>query len=72
MNSRLFESFEGSGLGVRQSRFDTAFGKSPASAASLNQQEFDATVAGPVAHSGHLFAAMPFTRLQWPQQSGYA
>ncbi len=57
MNSRLFESFEGGGLGVRQPRFRAAFGEGPspgAVAAGPHQQELDIPPAHPVANRGDL------------------
>jgi hypothetical protein len=70
VNSRLLESFEGSGLGVRQSRFDATFGEGPASVARLNQQEFDTTIADPVADSGYLFASVPPAQVRRPKRLG--
>jgi hypothetical protein len=71
MNSRLFESFEGSDLCVGQPCFDAAFGESPTSgAARLNQQEFDTTIADPVANSGYLFASLPPAQVPRPKTLG--
>jgi hypothetical protein len=63
MNPRFFERLEGRGLGVRQPRLDASLGKSPASAASLNQQEFNASAANAVADSSHLFTATQLAKL---------
>jgi hypothetical protein len=68
MNSRLFESFEGSGLSVCQTRLGAALGESPMSAVGPNQQEFDAAGADPVADGGDLFAFPQFAKLrQWKE-----
>ena len=68
VNSGLFESLEGSGLGVRQPRFDAAFGEGPASLAGLDQQEFEATAADPIANGSHLFACAQLAKLRRPNQ----
>jgi hypothetical protein len=57
MNAGLFKSLEGSGLGVREAGFDAAFGENPTSAASLNQQEFEAASANAITHGGDLLAS---------------
>ena len=57
MNASLFKSLEGSGLGVREAGFDAAFGENPTSAASLNQQEFEAASANAITHGGDLLAS---------------
>ena len=57
MNSRLFESLEGSGLGVGEAGLNAAFGENPASAASLHQEEFDAASADTVTNGGDLLAS---------------
>ncbi len=54
VNAGFFESFECGGLGVGHAWFSAAFGENPTSAASLNQQEFDAPVAKAVANRGDL------------------
>jgi hypothetical protein len=64
MNSRLFESLEGSRLGVCQPRFGASLRESPMSAAGPNQQEFDATAADPVANCGDLFASTESAKLR--------
>src|SRR5216684_1260483 len=69
MNSGFFEGFEGSRLSVRQTWLDPALGESPASAPSLNQKEFDAASADPVANSSDLFASMPFGYF-WRRKKG--
>jgi hypothetical protein len=48
MNPSLFKSLEGSRLGACEAGFNTTFGEDPTSAASLNQQEFDAASADAV------------------------
>jgi hypothetical protein len=70
MNSGLFESFEGSRLSVGQPRFGAAFGESPASAAGLDQQEFDATASDPIANRGHLFASLESAKLRQSKELG--
>ena len=57
MNPGLFESFEGSRLGVGQSWFGAALRESPMTAAGPYEQEFDAAAADPVTNRGHLFAS---------------
>ena len=59
MNTSLFKSLQGSGLGVREAGFDAAFGEDPASAPGLNQQEFDAAPADAVTNGGDLLASFP-------------
>jgi|HubBroStandDraft_1064217.scaffolds.fasta_scaffold03325_10 hypothetical protein len=54
MNPSLFKGLKGSGLSVREARLSPAFGENPTSAASLNQQEFDATFTDPVTNGGDL------------------
>jgi hypothetical protein len=63
MNSRLFEGFEGGGLGVGQARFSVALGESPMSAVGSNQQELDATLVDPVANGSDLFASPQLAKL---------
>src|SRR5205807_6976355 len=60
MNSGFFKGLEGSRLSVRQTWFDTALGESPASAPSLNQEEFDVASADAVANRSDLFPSVPF------------
>jgi hypothetical protein len=60
MNACLFKSLEGGGLGVRKTGFNAPFGKNPASAASLNQQKFDAAFANAVTNGSDLLA--PFRK----------
>jgi len=62
VNSCLLESFERRCLGVGQSWLRTAFGKRPASVASLNQQEFDFSLAHAIANRGDLFACAQFSK----------
>src|SRR5437667_10608956 len=69
MNSGFFEGFEGSRLSVRQTWLDPALGESPASAPSLNQQEFDAASSVPVANSSDMFAYMSFVYF-WRRKKG--
>ncbi len=57
MNARLFDGLESRDLGVRQRRFEAAFGEGPASAAGSDQQEFDATAADPIADGSYLFTS---------------
>jgi hypothetical protein len=64
VNSGLFESFEGSRLGVRQPRFSFAFGKRPVPAVGPNQQELNAVCADPVTNSGDLFATTELAKLR--------
>lgn len=59
MNPSLFKSLEGSGLGVGEAGFNTAFGENPTTAAGLNQQEFDAAFTDPITNGGDL---LPFLR----------
>jgi len=64
MNSRLFESLEGSRLGVCQPRFGFAFGESPMTAIGSNQQELDPRTTKPVANCGDLFASTESAKLR--------
>jgi|SRR5580700_1157587 hypothetical protein len=64
MNPRLFESFEGSRLGVGQSWFGAALRESPMTAAGPYEQEFDAAAADPVTNRGHLFASPQLAELR--------
>ncbi len=57
MDTSLFKSLEGSGLGVGEAGFNAAFGENPTSAAGLNQQEFDAPSADAVTNGGDLLAS---------------
>ena len=60
MHSRFLERLQRGRLGVGQSRFSAALGKSPPpAAASPNQQELDLSTTHPIANRGHLLA---FTR----------
>jgi hypothetical protein len=70
MNPSFFESFQGRCLGMCKPGFHTAFGKNPATFARLNQQEFDATAAHPVANRGHLFAFPKFAQVRQPNELG--
>ena len=54
VDAGLLKSLERSGLRMSQSGFDTAFGKNPAAAASLNQQEFNTAHANAVTDCCHL------------------
>jgi hypothetical protein len=56
MNASLFESLESGGLGVGEAAFDPSLGENPASAAGLDQQEFNATSAHAVTDGGDLLA----------------
>jgi hypothetical protein len=58
MNASFFKSLQGRGLGVSKTGFSTAFGKNPASAASLNQQKFNATLANAIADRGDLLPSL--------------
>src|ERR1700724_1714227 len=62
VNSCLLESFERRRLGMGQSGLGTAFRKRPVSVASLNQQEFDFSLAHAIAHRGDLFACAQFSK----------
>ena len=64
MNSRLFESLEGSRLSVCQPRFGVALGESPMTAIGPNQQELDPGAAKPVANCGDLFASTESAKLR--------
>jgi hypothetical protein len=71
MNTRLFKSLKGSGLGVREPRFGAALGESPMSAVGSNQQEFDATAAHAVANGGDLFASAQPAKLRQAKELGW-
>jgi hypothetical protein len=65
MNSGFFESLERSSLGVGQSRFGAAFGKSPASiAARPHQEKFDVSAADAVADSSYLLPSPQAAKLR--------
>ena len=57
VDARLFESFQRRCLGMSQPRLGAALGESPASAAGLYQQEFNAADANPVADCSDLLAS---------------
>jgi hypothetical protein len=57
MNTRFFKSLQRRGLGVRKAPLNAAFGENPASAARLDQQEFNAAFAYAVANRGDLLAS---------------
>ena len=56
MNASLFNRLDGSGLGLRESRLDAAFGENPASTAGLNQQKFDTAFAHAITNGGDLLS----------------
>jgi hypothetical protein len=60
MNSRFFESLQGSRLSVGQTWFDPTLGESPAAAAGPNQKKFNGAGADPVANRSDLFAFAQF------------
>jgi len=64
MNSRLFESLEGSRLGVGQPRFRVALGESPMTAIGPNQQKLDPDTAKPVANCSDLIASAEPAKLR--------
>jgi len=70
MHPGLLESFQGSRLGVGQSRFGAALGKSPAPAAGLNQQKFDDPTSHPIANGSHLFASPQSTKVRQSYEPG--
>lgn len=69
MNARFFEGLESRGLGVRQPRLDASLGESPATAASLDQQEFNASPSNAVAHGSYLFTIPQLAKLRWLEES---
>jgi hypothetical protein len=66
VHSCFFVCLNGRSLRVGQARFSAALWKSPAAAAGLHQQKFDAVAVDSVAHRGNLFA------LAQPAQMRYA
>lgn len=64
MDSGLFEGLQGCGLGVGQARLRATLGERPASAAGLDQQEFDAPGGDPIADGGNLFASTQFAKMR--------
>jgi hypothetical protein len=71
MNPRFFESLEGRGLGVRQSRLGVAFGENPTSAARAHQQEFNRVIADSITNCGDLLTFAQLTKIgQWNKLRG--
>jgi hypothetical protein len=58
MNASFFKCLQGRRLGVRKAGLDAAFGENPASAASLNQQKFDAAFACAIADRSDLLPSL--------------
>ncbi len=58
MNASLFKGLESGRLGVREFGFNPTFWENPTSAASLNQQEFDAAFANAITNGSDLLAAL--------------
>jgi hypothetical protein len=58
MNAGLLKGLHGSGLGVGQARLNASFGKDPPSAASLNQQKFNAVFADTVTNRSDLLPSL--------------
>jgi hypothetical protein len=57
MNARFLKSLKGRGLSECKTRLHATFGKNPASAASLHQQKFNATLSHAVTNGRHLLAS---------------
>ncbi len=65
MNSRFLKRLKRCRLGVGESRFRAALGKSPTPAAArANQKKLDGTVADPEANRRHLLALAQFAKLR--------
>jgi hypothetical protein len=58
MNASFFKRLQSRGLSARKAGLNAAFGENPTSAASLNQQKFDATFPDAIADRGDLLPSL--------------
>jgi len=56
VNTSFLKSFQGSGLRMGETGFDTAFGKCPASFLGLHEQELNTVGSNTVTDGGYLLA----------------